>query len=155
MATDIYSHGSPTYDARHDGGAAGTSSTSTYRDPAGTAFLWVTWALAFAFWAFFMMVFFGILEAIAHGGPGSIRGGFDAAGGGFLFMDVIGGIVLLGGAIAWGMARWATRDKRRDALTEAATAELYDSVERAGGDDMVARSPEARRPNERDSYRSI
>jgi hypothetical protein len=154
MATDIYSDRSTTYDARHDG-AAETSATSTYHDAAGMAVLWIAWALAFAFWAFFMMVFFGILQAITAGGPGSIRGGFDAAGGGFLFMDVIGGIVLLGTAIAWGMAQWATRDKRRDALTEAATAELYDSVERAGGDDMVARSPEARSPAERGSYRAV
>jgi hypothetical protein len=154
MPTDIPSDAT-LYDIREPGGAAEASSTSPYHDPAGTAFLWIAWVLAFALWAFFMMVFFGILQAIAQGGPGSIRGGFDAAGGGFLFMDVIGGIIVLGAAIAWGMARWATRDKRLDALTEAATAQLYDSVARAGGDDMVARSPEARSPEERGSYRSV
>jgi len=155
MPTDIYSDGPPIYETRDAGGAAEASSTGSYHDPAGTAFLWITWTLAFAFWAFSMMVFFGVMEAIAHGGAGSIRGGFDALSGGFLFMDVIGGIVVLGTAIAWVTAQLAMRHKGRDALTEAATAAPYDSVSRAGGDDMTARSPAARSPEERGSYRSV
>jgi hypothetical protein len=152
MATDIYSDRTSGYDAGY-GSRAAEDSTSNYRDPAGTAFLWFGWAVAFAFWVAAMSTFFGILQSIAAGGPGSIRGGVDAGGAGFLLMDVIGGLIVLGAAIAWGMARWATRDKRRDPMTEAATAELYDSVERAGGDDEIARSPEARRPRDRDSFR--
>jgi hypothetical protein len=150
MATD----GTTTYDSRYDSRAhEATAPVSAYRDPAGTAVLWIGWALAFAFWVFAMSTFFGILEAIGRGGPGSIMGGIDAGGAGFLLMDVIGGVIVLGIALAWGMARWATRDKRQDAVTEAATAALYNEVERAGGDDMVSRSPEARRPEDRDSYR--
>jgi hypothetical protein len=154
MPTDFYSDGTLSdarYDRRADVEVAQAS--SGYRDPAGTAFIWIAWALAFAFWAFSMGTFFGILGALRRGGPGTIMGGVDAGGAGFMLMDVIGGVIVLGAALAWGMARWATRDKRRDPITEAATAELYDSVERAGGDDMVERSPEARRPQDRDSYR--
>jgi hypothetical protein len=152
MATDFYSDRTAGYDSRY-AARADQASASAYRDPAGTTFLWIAWAIAFAFWAFAMSTFFGILEAIGRGGPGSIRGGVDAGGVGFLLMDVIGGVIVLGVALGWGMARWATRDKRRDAVTEAATAALYDRVERAGGDDLVDRSPDARRPEERDSYR--
>jgi hypothetical protein len=46
-----------------------------YRDVGATIFLWVAWLLAFAFWAFFMSSFFGILHDIAAGGPGSLLGG--------------------------------------------------------------------------------
>lgn len=127
------------------------TTTSGYSDPAGTAFLWFGWTIAFAFWVASMSEFFGILRAIAAGGPGSIRGGIDAGGTGYLLMEVIGGMIVLGAALAWGMARWATRDRRRDPITEAATAELYDSVERTGGDDMVDRSPEGRLSD--DGYR--
>jgi len=152
MATDVYSDGTAGLDRRYDA-HAGDTTVSGYRDPAGTAFLWIAWAVVFAFWAFSMSTFFGILQAIAAGGPGTIMGGVGAGGAGYLFMDLIGGVIVLGVALAWGMAQYATRDKRRDAVTEASTAALYDEVERAGGDDLVARSPDARRPEERDSYR--
>jgi len=143
MPTDISSEG---YVIRDAGGAAEASSTSGYHDPAGTAFLWIAWTLAFAFWAFSMMIFFGILQTIEQGGPGSIRGGFDATAGGFLFMDIVGAIIVLWAAIAWAIARRTTRDTRQGALTEAATAQLYDSV---------ARSPEALSPDERGGYRPL
>jgi hypothetical protein len=152
MATDIYSDGSATYETRYESRADDTTD-SGYHDPAGMAFLWVAWTLAFAFWAFAMSTFFGILRAIAAGGPGSILGGVDMSGGAYLLMDVIGGVIVLGVALAWGMAQYMTRDKSRDAVTEASTAALYDEVERAGGDDEVSRSPDARRPRDRDSYR--
>ena len=69
-------------------------------------------------------------------------------------MEVVG-VVALGAAIGWGALRWATRDKRLDPITEASTAALYDGVARNGGDDRVSRSPEARRGDERDSYRPV
>ena len=114
---------------------------------------WTSWTLAFAFWALTMSSFIGILKALGSGAPGGIQGGADAGGAGFMLMDVVGGLVGLGLLIAWGMARSASRDKRLDASTEASTAALYDHIERRGGDDMIDRSPEARRPHERDSYR--
>ena len=65
---------------------------------------------------------------------------------------VVGGMVILGLAIAYGLYRYSTRDKRLDPVTEASTARLYDIVEAQGGEDMTTRSPEAREPLERDAY---
>lgn len=133
MATDMYSDGSSTYyETRGERAHIADTTVSAYRDPAGTAFLWVAWAAAFAVWAFFMTTFFGIMEAIGRGGAGTLRGGVDMSGAGYLLMDVVGGVIVLGAVLAWGMARWATRDKRRDPITEAATAELYDTAGREG-----------------------
>jgi hypothetical protein len=127
------------------------------RDIGAQIFLWLAWALAFGFWALTMSSFFGILEALGSGAPGGLQdglqGGVDAGGVGFFLMDVVGGVVVLGLVLAYGMTRWATRDRRMDPVTEASTAALYDRVERGGGEDMVSRSPDARRPAERDAYR--
>jgi hypothetical protein len=123
------------------------------RDVGPQIFLWLAWALAFGFWALTMSTFFGILSALAAGSPGGLEGGVDAGGAGFFLIDVVAGVIGLGIALAYGMARWATRDKRLDPVTEASTAALYDAVERGGGEDMTSRSPEARRPRERDAYR--
>lgn len=155
MPSEIYSEG--TYSdgtAAYAADRAAYVETRPYRDRGGIAFIWIVWALAFAFWAFTMSSFFGILSALTSGVPGGIQSGVDAGGVGFLLITVVG-VVALGAAMAWGAARWATRDKRLDPMTEASTAALYDAVERAGGDDMVSRSPEARAPMERDSYRPV
>ncbi|MFC3069513.1 hypothetical protein [Phenylobacterium soli] len=149
MATHTYSDANPdvmTYEA------VGRTQPRGGYDVGGRIFLWIAWAAAFGFWALTMSSFFGILGAISHpAGQGPV-GDVDAGGVGWLLMEVVGVVVLAAG-MAWGAMRWATRDKRLDATTEASTAALYDSVERAGGDDMVSRSPNARRPEERDSYR--
>lgn len=122
---------------------------------AGQIFLWVAWALAAAFWAFALTTGVGILSmgGPATNGPGP--GEVDAGGVGWMLINVIGGLVILGLAIAYGAYRYATRDKRNDPITEAATHAEYDMVEAAGGDDDVSRSPEAHRPEERDAYRAI
>jgi len=142
------------YDPAYRASGAYDVETTRYRDPGGTAFLWIGWALAFAFWAFTMSSFFGIISALNSGAPGGLKGGFDAGGAGWFLMEVVG-VVALGAAIGWGALRWATRDKRLDPITEASTAALYDGVARNGGDDRVSRSPEARRGDERDSYRPV
>lgn len=147
MASDTYSDGATTYSGE---ARAGRSERGGYGG--GRIFLWIAWAAAFAFWALTMSSFFGILSAINRTGPQGLEGGVDAGGAGLLMISVVG-VVILGAGIAWGAARWATRDKRLDPVTEASTAALYDSVERAGGDDLVSRSPEARRPEDRDSFR--
>jgi hypothetical protein len=41
---------------------------------------------------------------------------------------VIGGFIALGVALAYGLTQNARRDKRRDAVTEAATRDLYDKA---------------------------
>lgn len=120
-----------------------------------TIFLWIVWALAAAFWTATFTTALGILQAASHPTAASGTGGADAAGVGFALMDVVGGMVILGLAIAYGLYRYSTRDKRLDPVTEASTAALYDTIERQGGDDLTTRSPEAREPFERDAYRSI
>jgi hypothetical protein len=130
MPTDIYSDGTAAYRTDH----ATYAEVSTYRDPGGLAFIWIAWAIGFAFWAFTMSSFFGIVSALTAGVPGGIQGGIDAGGAGVLLMEVAG-VVILGGAIAWGAARWATRDKSLDPMTEASTAALYDSGNRTASDD--------------------
>ncbi|HEX3700678.1 MAG TPA: hypothetical protein VHV27_08400 [Phenylobacterium sp.] len=96
----------------------------TYRDVGAQIFVWVAWSLAFAFWAFTMSSFFGILQAIASNPPGGLMGGVDS-GGANLILWVLG-LIVLGLVIAYGAARWATRDRALDPVTEASTARLYD-----------------------------
>ncbi|RAK60954.1 hypothetical protein DJ021_14615 [Phenylobacterium hankyongense] len=117
----------------------------------GLRFLFVAWFVAAAFWVASMVIDVGILEAAMKQAP--VGGGVDAGGLGFLLMDVIG-VLVLGVAIAYGLARYATRDRREDAVTEASTAALYDQIEREGGEDLTARSPDAQTPEQRDAYRA-
>lgn len=122
-----------------------------YRDRGAQIFIWIAWALAFAFWVFSMGIDVGIIHDIAQGGPGSFLGGVDAGGAQFFLLTVLG-VIALGIAIAYGAARWATRDRRMDPVTEASTAALYDSIEigRRGGGSSSA----PRRPSGRETYRS-
>lgn len=50
----------------------------------------------------------------------------DISSGTFWFVVTVIGVALLGAALAWGAAYNARRDRRKDALTEAATREQYD-----------------------------
>ena len=120
---------------------------------AGMVFLWLAWAAAAVFWGFVLSTGVGILQS---GSPEAAQpgGGADVGGVSWLVIDVIG-VVLLGLALAWGMARWAWRNKTKDPMTEAATRAEYDLIEAHGGDEEITRSPEARRPEERDAYRAI
>jgi hypothetical protein len=150
MATDTYSDATAAYGADR----ATYVETTRYRDRGGIAFIWIAWALAFAFWAFSMSTFLGIVSALTSGVPGGIEGGLDAGGGGVLLIDVIG-VVALGAAIAWGAARWATRDKRLDPMTEASTAALYNSIERSDSGGAVGVSAQDRRSMDRGLDRPV
>jgi hypothetical protein len=106
----------------------------------GQAFLWVAWALAAAFWAAVGTTAVKILQAGDN--PAMALGGGEAEGGGlqWFVIDVVG-VLILAAAIAFGASRWATRDRRRDAMTERATRAEYDAIEAAGGDeDLAARN---------------
>ena len=107
-------------------------------------FLWVAWALAAAFWGASMTTFVGILRAVFEPTPG-VAGGADAGGVAWLLVDVIGGLVVLGLALAFGSYVVARRNRGLDPVTEAGTAALYDAIERQGGEDMTSRSPESER----------
>jgi hypothetical protein len=151
MATTLpYSDRTDTYAAQRTGADDHRS-----RDMGATIFVWVAWAVAAIFWGFTLTTAFGILGSLGHpAADGLDAGEVDAGGLGWMAINFVGGLIILGGAIAYGAYRWASRDKRLDPVTEAATHELYDQVERQGGEDMTSRSPEAREPFERDAYRA-
>ena len=106
--------------------------------------------MAAAFWGLTMTTFFGIIRAVQQPSPAP-AGGVDAGGVGYFLISVVGGLVVLGLAIAFGMYQFARRNKALDPMTEASTARLYDIVEREGGEDLTTRSPGARQPGERDA----
>lgn len=135
---------------RREARAEASSRAETAPIGPGLMFLFVAWLVAAAFWAASMIIDVGILQAAMR--PAPAGGGVDAAGIGYVLMD-IAGVVVLGVAIAYGLARSATRDRRKDAVTEASTAALYDQIERQGGEDLTTRSPDARSPEQRDAYR--
>lgn len=119
----------------------------------GQIFLWVAWGLAAAFWAFSLTTGIGIINSLGPAdGPGA--GETGAGGISWMLINFIGGVVILGGALAYGAYRYATRNKANDPLTEAATHAEYDMIEANGGDDEVTRSPEAHRPMDRDAART-
>jgi hypothetical protein len=130
------------YDARNETYA--TSEEARERSVGEHIFIWIAWALAAAFWGATTTVFIGILRAVSTPTPG-VSGGADAGGIGFLLMDVVGGLVLLGAVLAYGSWMYAKRNRRLDPVTEAGTAALYDSIERQGGEDMTSRSPDRAR----------
>jgi hypothetical protein len=119
----------------------------------GLIFLWIAWLLAAAFWAFTSTTAIGIMEAVMRPSNGPSPGEVDAGGVGWGLMNFVGPAIL-GLVLAYGLFRYATRDRRKDAATEASTAALYDTIERQGGEDLTTRSPEAREPEERDAYRA-
>jgi len=129
-------------------------SVSTARAPMGPGmiFLLVAWLAAAAFWAFSLQIDFGILSAVQHPTVGAqptvMTGGLQVA-----LMTVVG-VVVLGLALAYGLARYVTRDRRNDPITEATTAALYDQAgdEPDGG---TSRSPRADTPQARAINRGV
>lgn len=99
-------------------------------------FIWIGWALAAAFWGMTMTTIGGIVRSVMQPSPAP-SGGVDAGGVGFVLMDVVGGLVLLGLAMAYAAWRFSHRNRALDPVSEAATAELYNRVERRGGDDLA------------------
>ena len=138
-ATTAEGHGEVVYSERERRGYSGAGEQ---------VFLWIAWVLAFAVFAFFMQVDVGIMQAIQEGGPNSLMGGLDSGGASYFIIYVLG-VIVLGMAIAYGAARWATRDRSRDPLTEAATRELYDAAARgdppSSGTDLRSGEAEAYR----------
>jgi hypothetical protein len=88
-------------------------------------FICIGWAVIAIFWGASMTIFVGILRAVSQPVHG-VAGHADAAAIGYLLMDVVGGLVLLGLVMAFASAMVARRNRRMDPVTEAATADLYD-----------------------------
>lgn len=153
MATLSYPDQSTPYAAAGTQAREATTHSAARRDIGATAFIWLAWALAAIFWAAVLSTAVHILGTPAPSASGPGPGGVDAAGAGFGLMTVVG-VVVLGLAMAYAAFRYMGRDKRKDPITEASTAALYDSIERQGGEDMTTRSPEARESVERDAFRN-
>lgn len=111
-----------TYDGAYSDSPAVERSGSNYLGE--QIFLWVAWAAAFAFWAFSMQTAIGIMGAIMSS-PATVMGAVDLGGIEFVLFSGVG-VLVVALAIAYGAARWATRDRSLDPVTEAATAKLYD-----------------------------
>jgi hypothetical protein len=152
MATLSYTDQSTPYAETRADGAHRQAGYGAHRDLGATIFVWVAWAAAAFFWGVTLTTAFNILGTPAPAqalGPGEA----DAGGVGWGLMNFVG-VIILGMAIAYGAFRYFTRDKRKDPMTEASTHALYDNIERRGGDDESALSPEAHRAEERDAYRT-
>ncbi|HEY9217237.1 MAG TPA: hypothetical protein VIO94_04255 [Phenylobacterium sp.] len=66
----------------------------------------------------------------------------DISSGAFWMMLTVIGVALLGAFMAWGAARNRGRDRRNDALTDAATRAQYDDPE--AGDKTASANPDRR-----------
>jgi hypothetical protein len=108
-------------------------------------FIWIAWALAAAFWGASLTTMVEIFRAAGQALPAIDAPG--APGGSAYLVLVVTAFLVLALAIAYASIRSAT--SRSGAAGEAATAALYNSIERQGGEDMTSRSPD-RRPQEGD-----
>jgi hypothetical protein len=107
-------------------------------------FIWIAWALAAAFWGAIMSSVIGIFRAASQ--PMPAIGAPGLPGGMFYLALVVVAFVLVGLTLAYAELRTARAGRRMDAVTEAGTAALYNRIERQGGEDMTARSPDRDRP---------
>jgi hypothetical protein len=147
MATLSYPDQSTPYGATR---AEAETRTSGRRDIAATIFVWLAWAAAAFFWGMTLTTAFHIIGTPAPNqavGPGEV----DQGGVGWGLMNFVG-VIILGLAIAYGMFRYVTRDKRKDAITEASTHALYDRADNVDRHESSL-SPEAHEPEERAAYR--
>lgn len=103
-------------------------------------FIWIAWAVAAAFWGATLTTMVEIFRAAGQPSPTVATAG--APGGSAYLVLVVAAFLALAAAIAYASIRSATT--RSGAAGEAATAALYDSIERQGGEDMASRSADRR-----------
>jgi hypothetical protein len=152
MATQYTDQAAP-YAAQTPAERDHTPDRAARRTTGSTIFVWIAWALAAAFWVASLTTGIGILQATGDGTGQALNAGeVDAGGAGWGLMNFVG-VAILGLALAYGAYRYATRNRRNDPVTEASTAALYDSIESGEDDGLTDRSPDARTPEERASYR--
>jgi hypothetical protein len=104
-------------------------------------FIWIAWALAAAFWGATLTTMVEIFRAAAH--PTAAISASGAPGGSAYLVLVVGAFLVMAVALAYAEIRAAS--SRPGAGREAATATLYNSIERQGGDDFTSRAPDRRR----------
>jgi hypothetical protein len=104
-------------------------------------FIWVAWAIAAAFWGATLTTMVEIFRTAAQATTGMSAPGVP--GGSAYLVLVVVAFLALALALAYASIRSAT--SRSGAPGEAATAALYRSIDRQGGEDMTSRSPDRRR----------
>lgn len=104
-------------------------------------FIWIAWALAAAFWGGSLTTMVEIFRAAGRPLPAIDAPG--APGGSAYLILVVAAFLILALAMAYASIRSAT--SRSDAVGEAATAALYNSIERQGGEERASRSADRRR----------
>ena len=104
-------------------------------------FIWIAWAVAAAFWGATLTTMVEIFRAAGRALPAVAATG--APGGSAYLILVVTAFLALALAMAYASIRSAT--SRSGAVGEAATAALYDSVERQGGEEMSGRFVDRRR----------
>lgn len=99
-------------------------------------FIWVAWALAAAFWGASLTTMVEIFRAAGQALPAISAPG--APGGMAYLILVVTAFLILALAMAYASIRSATSP--RSGAGEAATAALYNSIERQRGEEMATRS---------------
>ena len=104
-------------------------------------FIWIAWALAAAFWGASLTTMVEIFRAAGQATPTiSVPG---ASGGSAYLVFVVIAFLVMALALAYASIRSAMAPS--ETAGEAATAALYNSVERQRGDDRVSRSADLSR----------
>ena len=103
-------------------------------------FIWIAWAAAAAFWGGTVTTMVEIFRTV--GQPLPTVAALGAPAGSAYLILVVTAFLALALAMAYASIRSATGS---GAVGEAATAALYDSVERQGGEEMSGRSVDRRR----------
>jgi hypothetical protein len=104
-------------------------------------FIWIAWAVAAVFWGGAMTAMVQIFRTAGQ----SVQGGAapGAPGGMGYLVFVIVAFLVMAFALVWAQFRAASR--RSDAPAEAATAALYNSIDRQVGEETAGRAPDRRR----------
>jgi hypothetical protein len=103
-------------------------------------FIWIAWAVAAAFWGATLTTMVEIFRTAGQALPTVATAG--APGGLAYLILVMAAFLALALAMAYASIRSATS---RSGAGEAATAALYDSIERQDGEDVASRSADRRR----------
>lgn len=119
---------------------AGARPAARERSVGEHIFIWIAWALAAAFWGATLTTMVEIFRAAAQPGPEVSAPG--APGGSAYLVFVIVAFLVMAVALAWAEIRAASGSGRRG---EAATAALYSSTERQGGEDLTRHGSDRRR----------
>lgn len=133
--------------AIHDGrdrADAGDHRAARERSVGEHIFIWIAWAVAAVFWGGAMTAMVQIFRTAAQSAQGASAASAPGAPGGLGYLVlVIVAFLVMAFALVWAQFRAASR--RSDAPAEAATAALYNSIDRQIGEETTGPAPDRRR----------